>query len=354
MATTRNYGQGPRYRGEPAETATRGYPRDRYYGDAVEAWADEEPGPWAEEVADQRTDDDLDEWVAQREQGDRSKRVGPRRMDQWMERDFKFGGSRIKRKTIALVLLGSIGVLPLFFMTPALLTVNYNTFQVSVDDTLGTGAMVNLFLCLLVTPVMTLTGLRWFFPLRRWFGIMMAACGIGDAIAAGLTDKEAGGFLSRLTEHTFVFVGFVMVLLLIPLLVTANPWAQRKLGRYWKTLHRLIYVVWGLLFIHLATLEGFGFEGIAHTTDGSGNGGDGDPIFHQRLYQYLACSVFLLTLRLPPVKRWIAARQREGRNWLVWLTITPIFLLFVFGMIFILNELFFKGIDSFNETPATE
>jgi DMSO/TMAO reductase YedYZ heme-binding membrane subunit len=141
------------------------------------------------------------------------------------------------------------------------------------------------------------------------------------------------------------------VLLLLPLLATANPWAQRKLGRYWKTLHRLIYVIWGLLFVHLALLEGFGFE---RGNNGSGFTGDGDPVFHQRLYQYCAASLFLLTLRLPPVKRWIAARQQEGRNKLVWLVILPIFLLFVFGMIFILNELFFKGINSFNETPSNE
>ena len=236
-------------------------------------------------------------------------------------------------------------------MLPALITLNRNTFSVSVDDTLGTGAEVCLFLCLLVSPMVTLTGQRWFFPLRRWFGIMMAASAIGDTIAAGLTDEEAGGFLSRITEHTFVFVGFLMVLLLLPLLATANPWAQRKLGRYWKTLHRLIYVIWGLLFVHLALLEGFGFE---RGNNGSGFSGDGDPIFHQRLYQYCAASLFLLTLRLPPVKRWIAARQQEGRSRLVWLVILPIFLLFVFGMIFILNELFFKGINSFNETPSNE
>jgi DMSO/TMAO reductase YedYZ heme-binding membrane subunit len=353
MATTRNPRPG-RYPGQPVETATRDYAPGRYYGDAEEAWDEEEPGPWAAKAADTRAGDDLQEWVAQREQGDRTKRVGPRAMDQWMDKDFKFGGSRIKRKAIALVLIGSVGALPLFFMTPALLTLNGHTFSVSVDDTLGTGAMVCLFLCLLVSPMMTLTGLRWFFPLRRWFGIMMAACGIGDAIAAGLTDALAGGFLSRLTEHAFTLTGLVMVMLLIPLLITANPWAQRRLGRYWKMLHRLIYVVWALLFVHLAVLEGFGFEGINQTTDGSGNAGDGDPIFHQRLYQYLACSVFLLTLRLPPVKRWIAARQKEGRNWLVWLVITPIFLLFVFGFIFIMNEQIFKGVDSFNETPATE
>ena len=72
------------------------------------------------------------------------------------------------------------------------------------------------------------------------------------------------------------------------------------------------------------------------------------------MYQYSACSLFLLVLRLPPVKRWIAARQKEGRNWLVWVTIAPIFALFVFGFIFIINEEIFKGIGSFLERPSAE
>ena len=59
-------------------------------------------------------------------------------------------------------------------------------------------------------------------------------------------------------------------------------------------------------------------------------------------------------LRLPPVKRWIAARQKEGRIWLVCVTVAPIFALFVLGFVFILNEQIFKGIDSFMEHPSTE
>ena len=278
-------------------------------------------------------------------------RAAKSRLDEWMEVDFKFGGSRIKRKAVALILLGAPAVLPLFFMLPALITLNSNTFAVSVDDTLGTGAELCLFLCLLVTPINTLTGQRWFVPLRRWYGIMMACCAIGDATAASITDNFAGGVFGRLAGHVFELMGLIMVMLVIPLLITGNPWAQRKLGRYWKMLHRLIYVIWGLLAAHLMLLEGFGFQ---RGSDGSGFAGDGDPIFHQRFYQYSVCSLFLLTLRLPPVKRWIAARQKEGRNWLVYLTIAPIFALFLFGFIFIVNEEIFKGIDSFTEHPSAE
>jgi DMSO/TMAO reductase YedYZ heme-binding membrane subunit len=279
------------------------------------------------------------------------RRAAKRGLDEWMGVEFKFGGSRIKRKAVALVLLGAPAALPLFFMLPALLTLNTNTFAVSVDDTLGTGAELALFLCLLVTPLVTLTGQRWFVPLRRWYGIMMGCTALGDAIAAGLTDTFAGGFLGRLAGHAFELMGFFMVMLVIPLLITGNHWAQRKLGRYWKRLHQLIYVIWGLLAAHLALLEGFGFQ---RGSDGSGFAGDGDPIFHQRFYQYSVCSIFLLTLRLPPVRRWIAARQQEGRNWLVYVTIVPIFALFVLGFVFIVNEEIFKGIDSFTEHPSNE
>jgi DMSO/TMAO reductase YedYZ heme-binding membrane subunit len=295
----------------------------------------------------------IDTWKEKKEPAnDQPKqRAAKSRLDEWMEVDFKFGGSRIKRKAVALILLGAPALAPLFFMLPALVTLNSNTFAVSVDDTLGTGAELCLFLCLLVTPMATITGQRWFVPLRRWYGIMMACCGIGDATAAGITDTFAGGVFGRLAGHVFELMGFMMVMLVIPLLITGNHWAQRKLGRYWKQLHRLIYVIWGLLAAHLILLEGFGFE---RGNNGSGFAGDGDPIFHQRFYQYSVCSLFLLTLRIPPVKRWIVARQKEGRNWLVYLTIAPIFALFVFGFVYILNEEIFKGMDSFTEHPSNE
>jgi len=305
------------------------YQPDLYPDDPLDIWEKEGPA-----------DDHQPQWRATKS-----------RVDEWMDVDFQFGGSRIKRKTIALIQLGAAAMVPLFFMLPSVVTLNSNTISVSGDDTLGTGAEMCLFLCLLVTPMVTLTGMRWFVPLRKWYGIMVAACAICDALGAGFTDTFAGGFLGRLAGHVFELMGFMMVMLLIPLLIISNTWAQRKLGRYWKRLQRLTYAIWALLALHLILLEGFGLE---RGANGSGFAGDGDPIFHQRLYQYSAASLFLLTLRLPPVRRWIVARRREGRNWLVWVTIAPTFALFMFAMIFIVNEEIFKGIDSFRETPSAE
>src|SRR5580700_926696 len=177
MATTRE----PYSRYSPAPpTGQYGgpdtYQPDLYPGDA--------PEPWQQE---QRPTRDHQPQL----KADRS------RVDEWMDKDFKFGGSRIKRKAVALILLGAPAAAPLFLMAPAFFTTNFNTVSVSVDDTLGTGAELCLFICLLVTPMVTLTGQRWFVGLRRWYGIMMAFCALGDGFAAGFTDSFAGGFFGR-------------------------------------------------------------------------------------------------------------------------------------------------------------
>jgi sulfoxide reductase heme-binding subunit YedZ len=38
-------------------------------------------------------------------------------------------------------------------------------------------------------------------------------------------------------------MGFVSLVMLIPLAITSNSWAIRKLGRNWALLHKLIYVI---------------------------------------------------------------------------------------------------------------
>ena len=247
---------------------------------------------------------------------------------------------------MALWLLGSPAFVPVFFMLPAVITVNKNTMNGAVADVLGSGAEALLLLTLLITPMVTVTRQRWFVPLRRWYGIMFAITAITDATIASLTTDFAGGVIGRVAGHTFLLVGFTMVLLAIPLLAIANGRAQRWLGKYWKPLQRLTYVIWGLLYVHLALLFGFGV-GTAET-------GDGDPVFHQRLVQLTACSIPLLTLRLPPVRRWVAKQQKAGRQWLVYVVFIPFALLFVLGFGFIADEEIFKGTAAFTLHPISD
>ena len=200
---------------------------------------------------------------------------------------------------------------------------------------LGTGGEICFFVMVSITPIITLTGARWIAPLRRWYGIMFAVIGLADSITAAITGNFAGGIPGRLAGHTFLLAGLLVILLAIPLLATANTPAQRKLGKYWKRLHKVTYLIWGLIVVHLLLLDGV-------TPFGASNG-DGDPVFHQRFYQAVAISIPLVVLRLPPVRRWISEQRAAGRQARVWLAITPLAALYLTGFIFIINEEIFTG-----------
>jgi sulfoxide reductase heme-binding subunit YedZ len=265
-------------------------------------------------------------------------------VDAWMDEETRFLGRDVKRQTLWLWALRIPAFTPLVFMLPALSTLNSDVFNGVEADVFGTGSMLLLMLSLLITPLSTITRQRWFVPLRRWYGLMFAVTAFSDATAASITTNFAGGVFGRLAGHSFLLAGFTMVVLLVPLFLTGNNLAQRWLGRYWKMLHKLTYVIWGLLFLHLALLEGLGFQ---HGTNGPSSAVDGNPMLHQRVYQLSLCSIFLLVFRLPKVKRWVGEQQRTGREWKVYLAVLPLAVLFVVGFAFMINEEVVKGTGAF-------
>ena len=265
-------------------------------------------------------------------------------VDAWMAEEVRLFGRYVKRQTIALWLLGIPAFTPEVLILPADISRNGAILNTGEASVLGTGTEILLLLTLMITPLVTVTRQRWFVPLRRWYGLTMAASAFFDAGNAAITTGFHGGVFGRLAGHSFLLVGLFMNMLLIPLFLTGNPWAQRKLGRYWKPLHRLIYVVWGALVVHLMLLEGFGVQS---GLNGSGSGVDGTPIFHQRLYQLLVCSLFPFVLRLPRVKRWVSEKQKEGRQIVVFWAVLPMLLLFCLGFAYILHEEFLQGINMF-------
>lgn len=281
--------------------------------------------------------------------GPAQRRAGKNPADAWMDQGFKFAGSVIKRKTVALILLGIPALVPIFFMSRAILDANQNTLSSVEPDVLGTGSMALLILTLTVTPMVTLTGQRWFVPLRKWYGIMLAINATTDGILAAIVGQFAGGIVGRIAGHTFLLAGLTMVVILVPLALISNTRAQRWLGKYWKTLQKLTYVIWGLLFVHLILLEGFFPQ---HGTNGPSASDDGEPVLHQRVYQLAACSLPLLLLRLPPVRRWVELKHKQGQQWLVNLTVLPLAALYVLFFSFIVNEEIFKGVSAFRLQPV--
>jgi DMSO/TMAO reductase YedYZ heme-binding membrane subunit len=256
-------------------------------------------------------------------------------LESWLDQESRLLPG-IQRRRIALFLLRLPALVPILFTLRGWLSLNEKLSLTNTEaDTLGTGGEICFFLAVTITPLVTVTGQRWFTPLRRWYGIMFAVIGIADSITASITGKFSGGPIGRVAGHTFLIAGFLIILLAIPVLVTANTPAQRALGRYWKRVQKVTYLIWAMIIIHLALLDAFRpFDGPQ---------GDGDPVFHQRLYQALVISFPLVILRLPPVKRWVTEQRAAGKQWKVWATVMPFAALYILGFAFLINEEIFTG-----------
>lgn len=203
----------------------------------------------------------------------------------------------------------------------------------STADILGTSSLLFMVLMLTVTPIQTMTGWAWHLPLRRDFGVAMFASAALDLTLAALTtgDTFSGGVLGRVGGRTFLVAGTLAVLLLVPLALTANRRAHRWLGSYWKRLHRIVYVIWAIVLLHLLLL--FGFGGI--------------------FVQALVVSVPLVLLRLPPVRKWwSAARRARQHRILRGVLALALVATFATGLRPIIAELSFKGQAAFVQQPV--
>ena len=61
--------------------------------------------------------------------------------------------------------------------------------------------------------------------------------------------------IEELAERPYVFVGFLAWLILVPLGITSVQAIRKKMGRHWRTLHKLTYGVAVLGWLHLLWLS---------------------------------------------------------------------------------------------------
>ena len=117
----------------------------------------------------------------------------------------------------------------------------------------GKAALNILMLTLAVTPVRRLIGLSWLVSLRRMLGLFAFGYAVLHfAVYVGL-DRRPWDWVALqadLLERPYITLGFTALLLMLPLAVTSTSAMQRRLGRRWKTLHRLIYAIGALAVAH--------------------------------------------------------------------------------------------------------
>jgi methionine sulfoxide reductase heme-binding subunit len=158
----------------------------------------------------------------------------------------------------------------------------------------GSAGLLLLLASLACTPLNTLFGWRQALQVRRTLGLygfgyvmlhLLAYAALDNMFDVELIWRDVG-------ERRSMIVGFAALLALVPLAITSTRGWQRRLGRGWRALHRLVYVALPLSVLHVFWLER-------------------DFIRAPVLYALVVGG--LLALRLPPVRRLIVrARTRRA------------------------------------------
>lgn len=106
-----------------------------------------------------------------------------------------------------------------------------------------------------MTAVLTCTPFFIFFGVNSLY--VRQAMGIATAVWSILhfiIFIAAEGFVETFTQTNYI-LGFIAVLILIPLLITTNGRSMRWLKSNWKKLQRLTYVAVVLSLLHIALLD---------------------------------------------------------------------------------------------------
>lgn len=128
--------------------------------------------------------------------------------------------------------------------------------------TIQTGkiALILLVLSLACTPIHTVSGWKIALKVKRalgLYGFLYVCVHFGVFVFDnGLLDgvMDAAAVFGAIVEKRFAIAGFLAFCLLIPLALTSTKGWQKRLGKRWKLLHKLVYVIAPLAVLHFAWL----------------------------------------------------------------------------------------------------
>lgn len=151
----------------------------------------------------------------------------------------------------------------------------------------GKWAIRYLLLCLLMTPLNTLLGWRQAIKFRKPAGLWAFAFAAFH-FAIYLSKMKLFWF-DRPISGIDTALGFISLCILTALAVTSMRDSMKRLGRWWKPLHRLVYVAGVLAIVH-ALLESSNQRVISY-----------EPDMRTEAVVYLVLLAVLLVARVPMV-----------------------------------------------------
>lgn len=164
-----------------------------------------------------------------------------------------------------------------------------------LEQRTGRHAITLLVLSLACTPLNTL--FKWSEPLKRRRALGLYAflyAAIHVLIFVNLDYGLAWSQIARtIFEKPYILVGVAGFLLMIPLAWTSFDIWKQRLGKAWKRLHRIVYLIAPLIVLHYAWSKKGDFFALT-----------GEVI--RPLIYGLIVALFLL-MRLPPVRKFLAS-----------------------------------------------
>ena len=111
--------------------------------------------------------------------------------------------------------------------------------------TCGRWTLNFLMITLCKTPLRDLTRSVLWLRFRRMFGLFAFFYVLLHFSVYLLLDQggKLGALWQDIVKRPYITIGVLGLLLLVPLTATSTAKAQRRLGRHWTQLHRLIYVI---------------------------------------------------------------------------------------------------------------
>lgn len=133
----------------------------------------------------------------------------------------------------------------------ALIPVGANPVE-ELLHSMGKTGLNLLWITLAVTPARKLTKWNWLIRLRRMLGLFAFFYLVLHLVTYAVLDRglDFQSLLVDVTERPYITAGMLGLLLLIPLAVTSTRGWQRRLGRNWSRLHRLVYPAAMLGVVH--------------------------------------------------------------------------------------------------------
>ena len=110
-----------------------------------------------------------------------------------------------------------------------------------------------LLLSLLVSPLRSAKPWRLILKLRRMFGLYAFFYGVIHLISFAhfFLGWSSIILIEELAERPYIAVGFGALVLMLPLALTSTKAMQRRLGKNWLKLHRLVYISSILVCVHI-------------------------------------------------------------------------------------------------------